>query len=136
MTLANAHFRVSKPKNEKVLSYAPGTKERADLKACLCGLKQQKIEIPLIIGGREVRTGDMGSCVMPHNKGHLIGTYHKAGEKEAKEAVDAALSARSQWESMPWEHRAAIFLRAAELIAGPYRSTINAATMLCQSKTA
>lgn len=134
--MANAMFAIAKPENEPVLSFAPGTKERAQLKARLAQLKQQQIEIPLIIGGREVRTGNTGNCIIPHNKSHVIGTYHIAGEEEVNAAIDAALSTQREWESMPWEHRAAIFLKAAEMISGPYRSTINAATMLCQSKTA
>ncbi|HHY11466.1 MAG TPA: L-glutamate gamma-semialdehyde dehydrogenase [Firmicutes bacterium] len=134
--MANAIFAIAKPENEPVLSFAPGTKERAQLKARLAQLKQQQIEIPLIIGGREVRTGNTGNCIIPHNKNHVIGTYHMAGEEEVNAAIDAALSTQREWESIPWEHRAAIFLKAAEMISGPYRSTINAATMLCQSKTA
>ncbi len=134
--MANAIFKIEKPQNEPVLSYAPGTKERAELKQRLAELREQEVEIPLIIGGKEVRTGRTGKCIIPHNKHHVIGTYHMAGEEEVKAAIDAALAARYEWESMPWEHRAAIFLKAAELISGPYRSTLNAATMLCQSKTA
>lgn len=134
--MANSIFKVAKPENEPVLSYAPGTKERAQLKARLTELRTQEIEIPLIIGGKEVRTGKTGKCIIPHKKDCVIGTYHIAGEKEVRAAIDAALSARMEWESMPWEHRASIFLKAAEMIAGPHRSTMNAATMLCQSKTA
>ncbi len=134
--MTNAIYKIAKPENEPVLSYAPGTKERGLLKQRLVELRKQEIEIPLIIGGKEVRTGNIGKCIIPHNKSCVIGTYHIAGEKEVKAAIDAALSARHRWESMPWQHRASIFLKAAEMITGPYRSTINAATMLCQSKTA
>ncbi|MGB4145993.1 MAG: L-glutamate gamma-semialdehyde dehydrogenase [Acetomicrobium sp.] len=134
--VSNAVFKIEKPKNEPVLSYAPGTKEREELKARLVELRTQEIEIPLIIGGKEVRTGKLGKCIIPHNKEVVIGRYHMAGEKEVNDAIEAALAARHDWESMPWEHRASIFLKAAEMIAGPCRSTINAATMLCQSKTA
>ncbi|MFY9383246.1 MAG: L-glutamate gamma-semialdehyde dehydrogenase [Acetomicrobium sp.] len=134
--VSNAVFKIEKPKNEPVLSYAPGTKEREELKARLVELRTQEIEIPLIIGGKEVRTGKLGMCIIPHNKEVVIGRYHMAGEKEVNDAIEAALAARHDWESMPWEHRASIFLKAAEMIAGPCRSTINAATMLCQSKTA
>ncbi len=134
--MANSIFKVAKPENEPVLSYAPGTKERAQLKARLTELRTQEIEIPLIIGGKEVTTGKTGKCIIPHRKDCVIGTYHIAAEKEVRAAIDAALSARLEWESMPWEHRASVFLKAAEMITGPYRSTINAATMLCQSKTA
>lgn len=134
--VSNAVFKIEKPKNEPALSYAPGTKEREELKARLVELRTQEIEIPLIIGGKEVRTGKLGMCIIPHNKEVVIGRYHMAGEKEVNDAIEAALAARHDWESMPWEHRASIFLKAAEMIAGPCRSTINAATMLCQSKTA
>ncbi|HXK99444.1 MAG TPA: L-glutamate gamma-semialdehyde dehydrogenase [Acetomicrobium sp.] len=134
--MSNAVFKIEKPKNEPVLSYAPGTKEREELKARLVELRTQEIEIPLIIGGKEVRTGKLGMCIIPHNKEVVIGRYHMAGEKEVNDAIEAALAARHDWESMPWEHRASIFLKAAEMLAGPCRSTINAATMLCQSKTA
>ncbi|WP_323720719.1 L-glutamate gamma-semialdehyde dehydrogenase [Acetomicrobium sp.] len=134
--MSNAVFKIEKPKNEPALSYAPGTKEREELKARLVELRTQEIEIPLIIGGKEVRTGKLGKCIIPHNKEVVIGRYHMAGEKEVNDAIEAALAARHDWESMPWEHRASIFLKAAEMIAGPCRSTINAATMLCQSKTA
>lgn len=134
--VSNAIFEIARPENEPVLSYAPGTKERAQLKARLAELKTQDIEIPLIIGGKEIRTGNTGKCIIPHKKDCVIGTYHIAGEKEVRAAIDAALSARLEWEAMPWEHRASIFLKAAEMITGSCRSTINAATMLCQSKTA
>ncbi len=134
--MSNAVFKIEKPKNEPVLSYAPGTKERKELKARLVELRNQEIEIPLIIGGKKVRTGKLGKCIIPHNKETVIGRYHMAGEDEVAQAIEAALSARSEWEAMPWEHRASIFLKAAEMLSGPYRSTINAATMLCQSKTA
>ncbi|MGB4301287.1 MAG: L-glutamate gamma-semialdehyde dehydrogenase [Acetomicrobium sp.] len=133
--MSNAVFKIEKPKNEPALSYAPGTKEREELKARLVELRTQEIEIPLIIGGKEVRTGKLGKCIIPHNKEVVIGRYHMAGEKEVNDAIEAALAARHDWESMPWEHRASIFLKAAEMIAGPCRSTINAATMLCQSNT-
>ncbi|MEG3064955.1 L-glutamate gamma-semialdehyde dehydrogenase [Acetomicrobium sp.] len=134
--VSNAVFKIEKPKNEPVLSYAPGTKEREELKARLVELRTQEIEIPLIIGGKEVRTGKLGMCIIPHNKEVVIGRYHMAGEKEVNDAIEAALAARHDWESMPWEHRASIFLKAAEMLAGTCRCTINAATMLCQSKTA
>jgi len=134
--VSNAVFKIEKPKNEPALSYAPGTKEREELKARLVELRTQEIEIPLIIGGKEVRTGKLGKCIIPHNKEVVIGRYHMAGEKEVNDAIEAALAARHDWESMPWEHRASIFLKAAEMLAGTCRCTINAATMLCQSKTA
>lgn len=128
--------RLRQPSNEPALSYAPSSKERAQLKARLKEMRESEIEIPLIIGGQEVRTGTTGKCLIPHNHGHVLATYHMAGPAEVRMAIDAALAAKRDWESMPWEHRIAIFLRAAELSSGPWRQTLNAATMLCQSKTA
>ncbi|WDV45222.1 L-glutamate gamma-semialdehyde dehydrogenase [Clostridiaceae bacterium M8S5] len=132
----NAYFGVKKPENEPVLSYAVGSIERAKLKEKLNELKQAEIEIPLIIGGKEVRTGNTAKCIIPHDKNHVLATYHIAGKKEIEQAIKSALDARKEWEAMPWQHRASIFLKAAELLAGPYRYAINAATMLGQSKTA
>ncbi len=123
------------PTNEPVLGYLPGSPEKKALKAALKELAGQEIEIPLVIGGQDVRTGDMGECRMPHDHGHLLGRYHKGGAKEVKAAVAAARKARKEWAAMPPEARASIFLRAAELLAGPYRPVLNAATMLGQSKT-
>lgn len=134
--MSNAVFQVLKPKNEPVLSYAPGSKERSELKDALQELKSQRIDIPIIINGKEIRTGNVGNCIIPHEKSTVIGTYHVAGEREVREAIKAASDARKTWEQLPWEHRAGVFLKAAEMLAGPYRSTINGATMLCQSKTA
>jgi 1-pyrroline-5-carboxylate dehydrogenase len=97
-------------------------------------LKAQQIEIPVIIGGKEIKTGNMGKCVLPHDHGTVVGTYHKAGEKEVQEAIEASLMAHRQWAKMDWQDRASIFLRAADILAGPWRSLLNAASMLCQSK--
>jgi len=94
--VSNAVFKIEKPKNEPVLSYAPGTKERKELKARLVELRNQEIEIPLIIGGKKVRTGKLGKCIIPHNKETVIGRYHMAGEDEVAQAIEAALSARSE----------------------------------------
>lgn len=132
--MSNALFKVEKPNNEPVLSYKPGSPERQELKAKIEELRNQEIEIPLIIGGREIKTGKIGKCVIPHDHGHLLGRYHKGGEKEIRLAIEAALEAKREWAAMSWEDRAAIFLKAAELISGPYRATMNAATMLAQSK--
>ena len=132
----NACFRVPEPVNEPVKSYAPGSPEKRSLKAKLAELQQTEIEIPLIIGGEEVRTGKFGTCVIPHRHGHVLARYHKAGKAEVAKAIDAALAARAAWSRVPWYDRAAILLRAAELLAGPWRDTLNAATMLGQSKTA
>lgn len=132
----NAFFHVPAPVNEPVNSYAPGTPERESLKKELARQSQIKVEIPLIIGGKEYHTENKGTCVMPHDHQHVLAEYSIAGEKELRMAMDAAMEAKEAWESMPWEHRASIFLKAADLIAGPYRDKINAATMLGQSKTA
>ena len=134
--MANAFYKIDKPRNEPVLGYGPGSAEKAALKAKLAELSGQQIEIPLIIGGREVRTGDLGECRCPHDHQHVLGTYHKAGAAEAAAAIDAAMAAREDWAAMAWQDRAAIFLKAADLLAGPYRPLLNAATMLCQSKNA
>ena len=130
----NAIFEFPFPDNEPVKSYAPGSAERKELREKLEELKSQVIEIPLIIGGKEVRTGDMGTVVMPTNHGHVLATYHKAGPKEVEMAIEAALKAHEAWSSMAWQERASITLKIAELLAGKYRSLINASTMLGQGK--
>jgi 1-pyrroline-5-carboxylate dehydrogenase len=127
---------VPRPTNEPVLSYAPGTPERDKLKRELEAQAAQVVEIPLLIGGREVRTGDTFDVVMPHAHGHVIARAHRAGPKEIDAAVGAALDARHDWSRTPWEERAAVFMRAADILAGPHRQVLNAATMLGQSKTA
>jgi 1-pyrroline-5-carboxylate dehydrogenase len=132
----NGNPVVPRPTNEPVLGYAPGSPERDKLKRELEAQAAQVVEIPLLIGGREVRTGDTFDVVMPHAHGHVIARAHRAGPKEIDAAVRAALAARHDWSRTPWEERAAVFMRAADLLAGPYRQTLNAATMLGQSKTA
>lgn len=134
--MSNAHFKVPLPINEPIKSYAPGSSEKEELKKKIAELKSQKIEIPLIIGGEEIKTGNTAEIVIPHDKKHVLGVYHKAGKKEVDMAIEAAIEARKEWSEMPWEHRVAIFLKMADLLAGPWRSTLNAATMLGQSKTA
>lgn len=134
--MSNAFYHIEKPVNEPILSYAPGSKEKAALKVAIAELKSKQIEIPLIIGGKEVRTGDMGECRCPHEHAHVLATYHKAGTKEVQMAIEAAREAKEEWANMAWEDRAAIFRKAAELLAGPYRFLLNAATMLGQSKNA
>lgn len=134
--MSNAYYKVKKPENEPVLSYGKDSSERAELKTRLKELKETQIEIPLIIGGKEIYTGNTQQCVIPHNKEHVLATYHMAGEKEIKMAIEAALEAKKEWDEMPWQHRASIFLKAAELLSGSWRHTLNAATMLGQSKTA
>ena len=123
------------PLNEPVMGFLPGSPEKAELKTKLAELAGRTFEIPLVIGGENVTTGDMGDCRVPHNHRHLLATYHKAGEKEVKKAVAAARKARKGWAALPFEARASIFLKAAELLTGPWRQTFNAATMLGQSKT-
>ena len=132
----NGNIQIPIPVNEPVRSYAPGTLERRALKARLAELGAERIEIPLIIGGKEVRTGKTCDAVMPHNHGHVLGTWHKAGTDEVAAAIAAAAEARREWAAWPFEERAAVLLKAAELLATSWRSTINGATMLCQSKTA
>ncbi|EJF54497.1 delta-1-pyrroline-5-carboxylate dehydrogenase, group 1 [Saprospira grandis DSM 2844] len=132
--MANAFFKIPTPKNEPVKAYRKGSPERASLKAELARMKGEELEIPMIIGGKEVRTGNLVSIHPPHELKHRLGHYHKGGAKEVNMAIDAALAARGSWENTPWQERAAVFLRAAELLAGPYRDRMNAATMLAQSK--
>ena len=130
-----ALFTYSIPENEPVLNYAPRSTERREIKATLAELASQEIEIPLIIGGREIRTGNLGTSVMPHDHSHVLARYHKAGPDELAMAVEAARVAKEEWCHLPWPERVSIFLKAAELLAGPWRSRLNAATMLAQSKT-
>jgi len=132
----NAVFIFDYPSNEPVRSYSPGSRDRKDLQAELDRLSSQEIEIPLIIGGKEVFTQDTGTITMPHDHGHVLGRYHKAGEKEVKMAIDAALKAHREWESFSWFERASVTLKVAELLAKKYRMLLNAATMLGQSKSA
>jgi 1-pyrroline-5-carboxylate dehydrogenase len=129
-------FRVPEPYNEPVLGYEPGSPERTELRRRLDDLASQHLDIPLVIGGEEVRTGDTYEAVMPHRRDHVLGDVHKGGATEVERAIAAAADAWEDWARTPWEDRAAIFLRAAELLAGPWRQTLNAATMLGQSKTA
>ena len=121
------------PVNEPIRSYAPGSTEKESLKSKLKELKSTLVEIPLIIGGKEIKTGTTGTCVMPHNHRHVLATYHKAGEKEVHMAIKCALDAWSGWSSQSLEYRAKIFLKMAELLAGSYRDVINASTMLNMS---
>ena len=125
---------IPKPINEPIRNYEPGSPEKASLKEKLAELSQKEIEIPLIIGGQEILTGDTGKCIMPHNHGHVLATFHQAGEKEVTQAIESAQVAWKQWSTTPLQERAAIFLKMAELLTGPYRDTINAATMLNMSK--
>lgn len=133
--MSNAYFKVPDPVNEPILSYKAGSAEKRSLKAKLAEMAAQEIEVPLIIGGQEIRTGNVSEMTAPHDHQIKLGRYHKAGEKEVKLAIESALDARKSWAEMPWEHRASVFIKAAELLAGPWRDTLNAATMLGQSKT-
>jgi len=124
------------PINEPITPYAPGTPERASLQAKLKQIANKEVDVPLIIGGKRVRTGKTANMVCPHEHGHTLGKYHKGDAKAVERAISAAKKAWPEWATMPWEHRMAIFLKAAELLAGPYRDTLNAVTMLNQSKNA
>ncbi|MGA2082042.1 MAG: L-glutamate gamma-semialdehyde dehydrogenase [Holophaga sp.] len=134
--MTNAIFQLPESYNEPAVSYAPGTPERARLKAELERQYRQVVDIPLIIGGQEVRTDSLKPVVCPHEHGHVLAHFHEAGEGEIRMAIQAALDAKAGWENTPWEERAAIFKRMASLISTKYRYILNAATMLGQSKTA
>ncbi len=131
----NANFEFREPKNEPVFSYAPGTPERELLQKELERQYNQEIEIPLIIGGKEVKTGDMGQVVMPTQHNHVLAKYHKAGKKEVQMAIDAAMAAKKDWENLPWIQRASIMMKIAELMSTKYRYVVNAASMLGQGKS-
>ena len=128
-------FVVPKPENDPIRSYAPGSPERDELKAKIDELKGQEIEIPLIIGGREVKTGNIGKCIIPHNHKYVLAHFHQAGESEVNQAIDTATEAWKSWSTTSFEKRAKIFLKMGELVAGKWRQTLNAATMLNMSKT-
>jgi 1-pyrroline-5-carboxylate dehydrogenase len=132
----NGNRRVPMPVNEPIKSYAPGSPERAELKARLKSMSNERADIPLIIGGQEVHTGELAQAVMPHNHRHILADWHRANPEHVDMAVKAAESAARDWANWAWEDRAAVFLKAAELLATTWRSTLNAATMLGQSKTA
>lgn len=134
--MSDALFRVPAPVNEPVRAYAPGDAQRATLKTRVQQIASERIEIPLIIGGKEIRTGNTRKVVMPHAHREVLAEFHLAGPAELKLAADAAMKAKPAWEALHWEDRAAVFLKAAELLAGPWRDTLNAATMLGQSKNA
>src|SRR3954453_21886990 len=133
---AHGIFRVPEPHNEPVLGYEPGSPERDELRGRLDELSSQRLEIPLVISGEDVQTGDTFEAVMPHKRSHVLADVHKGGAAEVDRAVAAAAEAWEDWSRARGEDRAAVFLRAAELLAGPWRQTLNAATMLGQSKTA
>jgi len=134
--MSNGSFSVPVPRNEPVLAYTPGSPERKALRAQLDRMAGEVIEIAPRIGGRRVTTGRTADAVMPHDHRHVLAVWHKAGASEVQRAIDAAGAAHREWSRLPWQERAAIFLKAADLLAGPYRMILNAATMLGQSKTA
>ena len=133
--MSKGFFHVPKAVNEPVKSYAPNSPEKAAVLAAYKKMWNETIDVPMYIGSEQVRTGNTQNMSAPHDHQHIVGTYHVAEKKHIDDAIAAALEARKTWSQMPWEHRAAIFLKAAELIAGPYRARINAATMIAQSKT-
>ncbi|MHC4324426.1 MAG: L-glutamate gamma-semialdehyde dehydrogenase [Planctomycetota bacterium] len=131
----NGIFRIPQPVNEPCLQYAPGSPERDELSSKLQEMLNGQIEVPMIIGGQEVRNGNLADIRCPHNHQQILGKYHQADGEYAIKAIDAAEKAKKQWGQMPWESRAVVLLKAAELLAGKYRQTVNAATMLNTSKT-
>ena len=133
--MGKGFFHVPPAVNEPILSYAPGTRERDEVLAKYKEMYNSTVEVPCYINGKDVKTGDTATMHPPHDHKHTLGTYHRAERKHIEEAIEGSLKARTEWAELPWEQRAAVFLRAAELIAGPYRAKINAATMLAQSKT-
>jgi 1-pyrroline-5-carboxylate dehydrogenase len=133
---AHGIFTPPAPVNEHIKSYAPGTPERAELQARLRSMAEERLSIPMVIGGKDVYTDDTFEAVMPHRKSHVLADVAKGGPEHVQQAIDAAKAARAEWSQTPWHERVAVFLRASELLAGPWRSTVNAATMLNQSKTA
>ena len=133
--MTNAIYSLEKPINEPIPAYLPGSPEKKKLKKRIAEMRSEVLDIPLIIGGKEIRTGKTGQCVIPHDHGHVLANYHMAGPKEMEMAIESALEAKKTWQHTPWDHRLAIFLKAAELLSGPWRDTLNAATMLGQSKT-
>jgi 1-pyrroline-5-carboxylate dehydrogenase len=135
MSAAPGLFRPPPPQNEPVKDYAPGSPEREELRVRLEAMRSDEIEIPLVIGGKEIRSGETFDAVMPHDRKHVLATVHKGDATHVAQAIDAAAEAWEDWHRTPWEERAAVFLRAAELLSGPWRATLNAATMLGQSKT-
>ncbi|MDP2388638.1 MAG: L-glutamate gamma-semialdehyde dehydrogenase [Bacteroidota bacterium] len=129
-------YKVPAPHNEPIKNYAPGSPERKELQAMLKELRSKELDIPMYIGAEEVRSGNKTRLAPPHDHKHTLGFFHKSDKTHITQAIDAALAAKTKWAALSWEQRASIFLKAAELIAGPYRAKLNAATMLGQSKSA
>lgn len=134
--MSNGFYNVPYPKNEPVLSYAPGSKERIALKKALEEARATTLDMPMYIGGEEIRTESKLPVSPPHDHKHILGYFHEGDRSHVEQAIEAAMAAKELWTELPWQHRAAIFLKAADLLAGPYRYKINAATMLGQSKNA
>ncbi|MGM0420767.1 MAG: L-glutamate gamma-semialdehyde dehydrogenase [Bacillota bacterium] len=130
----NKLFKFARPENEPIYDYSPGSTERKEIKYELKDMKEKTVEIPIVIGGQEIRTDNMGEVVCPHDHEKVLARYHKADSETVQMAVENSLEAKKKWQAMPWQDRAAIFERAAELLSGPWRARINAATMLSQSK--
>ena len=133
--MSNIISKVPIAVNEPILTYRPGSKEKKEVLEEYKTLLENPVEIKMRIGDKDVKTGDTSFMCPPHDHQHKLGVYHKANKKNIETAIDCALEAKKKWSKMPWESRAAIFLKAANLVAGPYRSKINAATMIAQSKT-
>ncbi len=134
--MSKGNYNLPIAKNEAIKTHAPGTPERAELKLKIAELKNTEVEIPMVIGGEEIKTEKKERIFPPHEIAHTLGYYYQGGKEHVSAAIDAALEAKPKWENLSWQHRAAIFLKAADLLAGPYRAKINAATMLGQSKNA
>lgn len=134
--MSKGFYNVPVAVNEPVLSFVPGSRERSELQAALRELRGREVELPMVIGGREVKSGKLERMFPPHEIGHTLGYYHQGDATHVRMAIEAAMAAREAWAALSWEHRASIFLKAADLLAGPYRARMNAATMLGQSKNA
>ncbi len=132
--MASGFYNTPIPLNEPILNYLPGSSEREEIRQVLKELKSQEIDLPMVIGGEEIKTEEKFAVRMPHQHQHILGYYCKSDENHVHHAIEAALGAKDNWAALPWDQRAAVFLKAADLIAGPYRATLNAATMLSQSK--
>ena len=132
--MSTGFYNIPVPKNEPVLSYLPGSPERKEVQAALKKALSEEIDIPMYIGGEEVTTGEKQPVSPPHDHKHVIGHFHRGDASHVEQAINAAMGAKSQWADLSWEHRASIFLKAADMISGPYRAEMNAATMLAQSK--